>query len=112
MAKDWDWRQGEDVKDRQFRIVQSRVHRFFPEILDPPFHRWMQMFSSRPMYKPMKFWYDQFLGKLPQIGAPTPWHQDEAYWGRRLNDKGITCWLALEDVRPRPGLYAFCERRS
>jgi hypothetical protein len=29
---------------------------------------------------------------------PTYWHQDEAYWGRNLCDRGITCWMPLQDV--------------
>ena len=46
----------------------------------------------------VEFWYDQFLGKPPHNDAPTYWHQDEGYWGRNLDDKGITCWIPLQDV--------------
>ena len=48
----------------------------------------------------------------PARASPTYWHQDEAYWGRNLDDKGITGWIPLQDVdcgqrlhalhRPRP----------
>jgi ectoine hydroxylase-related dioxygenase (phytanoyl-CoA dioxygenase family) len=55
----------------------------------------------------MEFWYEQFLGKPPGTGAPTPWHQDEGYWGRTLWDRGITCWTAFHAVGPANGCMHF-----
>lgn len=106
-AYDWDWRQGEPLDRRQFRIVQCGVTRLFPGLRQSAFHTWLEPAASLLMGQPMTFWYDQFLGKPPRVGAPTPWHQDEAYWGRHLADKGITCWLALEDVPAERGCMQF-----
>ena len=49
----------------------------------------------------------RFLGKPPGDGAATPWHQDEAYWGRNLDNRGITCWMSFHDVDERNGCMHF-----
>jgi hypothetical protein len=40
----------------------------------------------------------------------TTHHQDEGYWGRNLEDRGITRWLPLQDVDERNGCMHFIER--
>ena len=79
-------------------------------IADTAFRRWMIAFASALMNSEVEFWYDQFLAKPPRDGAPTCWHQDEAYWGRNLLDRGITCWMPLHDVDERNGCMHFIDR--
>ena len=43
------------------------------------------------------------------MSVPTYWHQDEGYWGRNLDDKGITCWMPLHDVDERNGCMHFID---
>jgi len=107
LAKDWDWRKGEDQSKRAFRIVQCAVTRNFPWMQESELRRWSTRFASSLMKMDLNFWYDQFLGKPPGYGAPTPWHQDEAYWGRRLFDRGITCWMSFHDVNVDNGCMHF-----
>jgi ectoine hydroxylase-related dioxygenase (phytanoyl-CoA dioxygenase family) len=52
---------------------------------------------------------DQFLAKPPKEGARTPWHQDEGYWGRNLDERGITCWMPFHDVDPSNGCMHFID---
>lgn len=106
-ARDWDWRRGETLEGRAYRIVQSGVTKHFPWVEQARFRLWSAAFSAALMGQPMEFWYDQFLGKPPGMGAPTPWHQDEAYWGRRLWDRGITCWMSFHDVATENGCMHF-----
>ena len=40
----------------------------------------------------------------------TLWHQDEAYWGRNLDERGITCWMPLHDVDERGGCMHFIDQ--
>ena len=61
------------------------------------------------MGAPVEFWYDQFLAKPPEKGVATLWHQDEAYWGRNLDDRGITCWMPFHDVDERNGCMCFID---
>ncbi|HEY3237114.1 MAG TPA: phytanoyl-CoA dioxygenase family protein [Polyangiaceae bacterium] len=107
VARDWDWRRGEALDQRAYRIVQSGVGHLFPWLRESRFRLWCTEFSSALMHQPMEFWYEQFLAKSPGTGAPTPWHQDEAYWGRTLWDRGITCWTAFHAVNPDNGCMHF-----
>ena len=106
-GNDWDWRRDEPLDKRAFRIVQSGVDKFFPWVVESRFRAWAARFSAALMRQEMEFWYEQFLGKPPGIGAPTPWHQDEGYWGRTLQDRGITCWTAFHRVGPENGCMHF-----
>jgi phytanoyl-CoA hydroxylase len=107
LCLDWDWRRGESRDARAYRIVQCGVSDHAPWIPESRLRKWSAKFSSDLMGGDMLFWYDQFLGKPPGFGAPTPWHQDEAYWGRHLADKGITCWMSFHDVDERNGCMHF-----
>jgi hypothetical protein len=109
MAFDWAWEKGKSVEDRDFRIVQSSPSLFFPELMDSPFRRWAVSFASTLMGRPVEFWYDQFLAKPPEKSAPTFWHQDEGYWGRNLDERGITCWMPMHDVDPSNGCMHFID---
>lgn len=106
-ANDWDWRRGESLEQRAYRIVQSGVDHFFPWVTQSRFRAWAAGFGAALMRQEIEFWYEQFLGKPPGIGAATPWHQDEAYWGRTLDDRGITCWTAFHHVGPENGCMHF-----
>lgn len=106
-ANDWDWRRGEALDQRAYRIVQSGVDRFYPWVVQSRFRAWAARFAAALMRQDIEFWYEQFLGKPPSIGAATPWHQDEAYWGRTLRDRGITCWTAFHPVGPQNGCMHF-----
>jgi ectoine hydroxylase-related dioxygenase (phytanoyl-CoA dioxygenase family) len=37
------------------------------------------------------------------------WHQDEGYWGRNLDERGITCWMPMHDVDPQNGCMHFID---
>ncbi|MGQ0835015.1 MAG: phytanoyl-CoA dioxygenase family protein [Gammaproteobacteria bacterium] len=106
-ANDWDWRRGEPLDKRAYRIVQSGVDHAFPWLRESRFRSWAARFGAVLMRQEMEFWYEQFLGKPPGIGAPTPWHQDEGYWGRTLWDRGITCWTAFHPVALENGCMHF-----
>ncbi len=107
VAADWDWRAGEPFSERAFRIVQCGISNLHPAVKATAWRAWANGAASRLLGRDCEFWYDMFLGKPPRSGAPTPWHQDEAYWGRRLWDRGITCWLAPHDVDARNGCMHF-----
>jgi len=109
LAFDWAWEKGTPRESRAFKIVQSSPSLVWREVNETPFRRWMLEFASRLMGRPLEFWYDQFLAKPPREGAETYWHQDEGYWGRNLDDRGVTCWLPLQDVDPGNGCMHFVD---
>ncbi|MCC6580683.1 MAG: phytanoyl-CoA dioxygenase family protein [Phycisphaeraceae bacterium] len=105
-AKDWAWKEGSPT-ERKFAIVQVSPSGFFPQLLESKWYQWSRSFAASLMGMLMDFWYDQFLAKPPGFGAPTPWHQDEGYWGGALGDKGVTCWMPFHDVNPDNGCMHF-----
>ena len=109
LAFDWAWEKGTSRDARAFKIVQGSPTHVWPEIAGTRFREWMIAFGSQLMGRPLEFWYDQFLAKPPREGAPTYWHQDEGYWGRNLDDRGITCWMPLHDVDVRNGCMHFVD---
>jgi len=109
MAFDWAWEAGTPKEERAFKIVQSSPTLFFPELNQAPFRTWAVAFASALMRRPLEFWYDQFLAKPPGKSVPTRWHQDEGYWGRNLDDSGITCWMPLHDVDVTNGCMHFID---
>jgi phytanoyl-CoA hydroxylase len=110
LAFDWAWSDAEARDERSFRIVQSSPSLVWPGIARARFRAWAVEFASALLRKPVAFWYDQFLAKPPGgHSAATEWHQDEAYWGRNLDEKGVTCWIPLQDVDARNGCMHFID---
>jgi ectoine hydroxylase-related dioxygenase (phytanoyl-CoA dioxygenase family) len=109
LAFDWAWEKGTPREARAFKIVQGSPTLVWPQINATPFRRWMLEFGAALLGQPLELWYDQFLAKPPRDGAPTDWHQDEAYWGRNLDERGITCWMPLHDVDEKNGCMHFID---
>lgn len=109
LANDWAWSADEDIKERSFRIVQSSPSFVWKEIKAAAYRQWLLKFGAQLMGMDLVFWYDQFLAKPPGRSAPTYWHQDEGYWGRNLDDKGVTCWIPLQDVDAANGCMHFVD---
>jgi phytanoyl-CoA hydroxylase len=108
VAFDWAWEAGTDREHRAFKIVQTSPSLFHKdELAAQRFRIWSGEFASALFGQPVEFWYDQFLAKPPREGARTPWHQDEGYWGRNLDERGITCWLPFHDVGVENGCMHF-----
>ena len=110
LANDWAWSDKEDIKERSFRIIQSSPSFVWKEIKEAAYRQWLLKFGSDLLGLELSFWYDQFLAKPAGKSAPTYWHQDEGYWGRNLDDKGITCWIPLQDVDAVNGCMQFIDR--
>lgn len=45
--------------------------------------------------------------KPARHGAPTPWHQDEAYWDPNLDYQSISIWVPLQDTSVEMGCMQF-----
>lgn len=110
LARDWAWDAGESRENRSFRIVQAFPHKLWPELMEAPYRTWAVAFGSALMGGPFRFHYDQFLAKPAGKSAPTFWHQDEAYWGRAMSDRGVTCWMPMQDVDATNGCMHFIDR--
>jgi hypothetical protein len=109
LAYDWAWEKGTPREARAFKIVQSSPTRLWPEINEARFRLWAIDYAGALMGQPLEFWYDQFLAKPPHNQTPTYWHQDEGYWGRNLDERGITCWMPFHDVDASNGCMHFID---
>jgi len=110
LAFDWAWSADESREERTFRIVQGSPTLVWKEIAEQRYRKWLVDYAKGLMGLNLDFWYDQFLAKPPEKSVPTYWHQDEGYWGRNLDDKGITCWIPLQDVTAQNGCMHFIDR--
>jgi len=45
--------------------------------------------------------------KPARSGAPTPWHQDEAYWNPALDYRSISIWVPLQEATLENGCMQF-----
>lgn len=109
VAKDWAWDETEPLEERTFRIIQASPSHLWPDFAGQRYQQWLVEFGSALMGQKMEFWYDQYLAKPPEKSVPTYWHQDEGYWGRNLDEKGITCWIPLHDVSVEQGCMHFID---
>ncbi len=48
--------------------------------------------------------------KPARIGAPTPWHQDEAYWNPAMHYNAFSLWMPLQPARLDNGCMQFVPR--
>lgn len=51
--------------------------------------------------------YGHAILKPPGYGAPTPWHQDEAYMSPRWRRQGLSIWTALDPATVESGCLHF-----
>ena len=59
-------------EDREFRIVQSSPSSHFSEPASRSYRARVTAFASALMRRPVEFWYDRLLGKLPGRSAAAP----------------------------------------
>jgi ectoine hydroxylase-related dioxygenase (phytanoyl-CoA dioxygenase family) len=57
----------------------------------------------------IRLWHDQLLDKPAHGGRVITYHQDWAYWQMIAECQTVTCWIALDDVRPDSGPMVFLE---
>lgn len=50
---------------------------------------------------------DHAIFKPARHGAPTPWHQDEAYWNPDMEYRSVSVWMPLQDVDEENGCMQF-----
>ncbi len=53
---------------------------------------------------------DHAIFKPAHIGAPTPWHQDEAYWNAMMEYNSFSMWIPLQPATLENGCMQFVPR--
>jgi len=55
---------------------------------------------------------DHAILKPAGYGAPTPWHQDEAYWNPAVTYNSMSIWVPLQDVGVEQGCLHFVKKSN
>ena len=83
----------------QERIVQiMRPSVLYPPLLQSVLHQRVLKMAKTLMGEDMDLDFDMLIDKAPMTNAPTPWHQDEAYWIDMEDKRAVSSWVALDDV--------------
>lgn len=51
--------------------------------------------------------WGHMIRKPARIGAPLPWHQDEAYWDPGYDYRALSCWMPLDPATRESGCMSF-----
>jgi ectoine hydroxylase-related dioxygenase (phytanoyl-CoA dioxygenase family) len=101
----------------QLDLVSSGGPRTSPQINNPvnyaPSLHKMRFFedalvlAKQLLGEKARFLWDMAILKTAQTGAPTPWHQDEAYRDPNFDYTELTIWIALQDTPIENGCLRF-----
>ncbi|HVI47788.1 MAG TPA: phytanoyl-CoA dioxygenase family protein [Chitinophaga sp.] len=76
-------------------MVPGRIH---PILLTQPLHTRSLDVSQQLLGEDMALDFDMLIDKAPYTNAPTPWHQDRAYWITMPDTRAVSCWVALDEA--------------
>jgi len=106
-----------DEQDRIELAGDRDAERTLPQILNPD--RYAPELRETAAYRNAKALAGQLLAddaeamgmhairKPPRSGAPTPWHQDEAYWDPRYEHRALSIWMPLQPATLDNGCMHF-----
>ena len=81
------------------RITQIMVPgRLLPALLEKSLHRRSLAWARQLLGDDMELDFDMLIDKAPFTYAPTPWHQDCAYWISMPDTRAVSCWVALDEA--------------
>ncbi|MBB5828992.1 phytanoyl-CoA dioxygenase family protein [Micromonospora carbonacea] len=82
-----------------------KPEKYVPELLDSPHFARCRSIASAflDMAEEELEFYGHAILKPPRYGAPTPWHQDEAYMDPRWRRRGLSIWTTLDEATVESG---------
>ncbi len=81
--------------------------KYAPELLDAPF-RGKALEIAQDLFGPAAHYGgDHAILKPAGHGAPTPWHQDEAYWSEEFDHEALSVWIPLQKATVENGCLHF-----
>jgi len=98
---------GSDEEGRPAVLPQIlHPHLYYPSLVGP-FVQTIHDIARQLMGEGTKTDIFHAILKPPGIGAPTPWHQDEAYWKPDRQYRSISIWIPLQEVTEQNGCLWF-----
>ncbi len=81
------------------RITQIMIpSRLSPTLLGKSLHLKSHAYARQLLGDDLELDFDMLIDKAPFTNAPTPWHQDCAYWIAMPDTRAVSCWVALDEA--------------
>lgn len=90
---------GEDGNSKTESITQIMVPSLhYPALLDSEYYQKVRAVARTLLGKDLEIDFDMFINKAPHSEAPTPWHQDCAYWIEMPDKRAVSAWMPLDEA--------------
>mgnify|MGYP001823991498 FL=1 len=95
---------GEDGNPKSESITQIMVpSKHYPELLVSEYYQKTKAVSRMLLGQDLEIDFDMFINKAPYSDAPTPWHQDCAYWIEMPDKRAVSAWMPLDEANLENG---------
>jgi ectoine hydroxylase-related dioxygenase (phytanoyl-CoA dioxygenase family) len=81
--------------------------RYAPELRESPAFRNAEQAARSLLGPKAELMGLHAIRKPPRSGAPTPWHQDEAYWDPSYRHRAVSIWIPLQKATAANGCLSF-----
>jgi ectoine hydroxylase-related dioxygenase (phytanoyl-CoA dioxygenase family) len=81
--------------------------KYAPELAGTAFRANAEAIAKQLLGPEAEFRGDHAIRKAPHTEAPTPWHQDEAYWDPNLEYSELSIWVPLQEATLENGCMQF-----
>ena len=81
--------------------------RYAPELLQSQYYANARHISQQLLGPEATFQGEHAIFKPARYGAPTPWHQDEAYWNPAMRYTSLSVWMPLQEATLENGCLQF-----
>jgi ectoine hydroxylase-related dioxygenase (phytanoyl-CoA dioxygenase family) len=99
---------GADEDDKQAVLPQIlNPSRYAPELAETLYHANALAIARQLLGEEARYNGDHAIMKPPHSPAPTPWHQDEAYWNPSQTYSSLSVWMPLQAVDTHNGCMEF-----
>jgi len=90
---------GEDDRSNSESITQIMVpSKYYPTLLESEYYEKIRSIAKTLLGKDLEIDFDMFINKAPHSAAPTPWHQDCAYWIQMPDKRALSAWMPLDEA--------------
>ena len=96
-----------DAQKNRYGILHHNIHLVIEEFALLLEEVPLQKYAENIYGGPLIFFQDNLIWKPPHTEQEISWHQDYSYWPLS-SPKGITLWLALDDINEYNGGIEYC----
>ena len=102
---------GTDEEGKEAALPQILMpSKYAPELKDGLFRVNALHIAQLLLGPDAHFHGEHAIFKPARTGAPTPWHQDEAYWNPNMNHNSFSLWIPLQEATLENGCMQFVPR--